>query len=349
MDTLNDTRWRAVENRDTSVADVFVYGVSSTGVYCRPGCGSRKPLRRNVEFFATPGDAADAGYRACRRCRPDLEHRVDPSLGAVVSLCRRLEQSDVDVGAFAADVGYSEGHLRRRFSEVVGVPVTSYARAQHALRLRRTLKENVPVTRAAYEAGYGSSRALYEHGAARLGMTPAAYRAGGTGERIVYTSLSTPIGVVLAASTNRGVCAVRIGSDEVTLEKELVQKFPNAVLQRDDEGLADLAGVLAAVVRGQGDATLLPLDIEGTAFQMRVWEALRQVPSGSTLTYSQLAERIGASRAVRAVGSACAANPVALVVPCHRIVRRDGTLGGYRWGIDVKEFLLEVESVHRHP
>jgi len=349
MNTLNDTRWRAVEHRDTSVADVFVYGVSSTGVYCRPGCGSRKPLRRNVEFFATPGDAVDAGYRACRRCQPDVEHRMDPSLAAVVSLCRRLEQGDVDVGAFAANVGYSEGHLRRRFSEVVGVPVTTYARAQHALRLRRTLKENVPVTRAAYEAGYGSSRALYEHGAARLGMTPGAYRAGGTGERIVYTSLSTPNGVVLAASTARGVCAVRIGSDEATLEKELAQEFPNAVLERDDEGLADLAGVLAAVVRGQGEATLLPLDIEGTAFQMRVWEALRQVPSGSTLTYSQLAERIGASRAVRAVGSACAANPVALVVPCHRIVRRDGTLGGYRWGIEVKESLLAVERVHQRP
>lgn len=350
VDNLNESRWRAVESRDASTAGVFVYAVSSTGIYCRPGCSSRKPLRRNVEYFATPSDAADAGYRACRRCRPDDAHVTDPALASVVSLCRRLEHADttVDVGEFAAQCGYSERHLRRRFSEVVGVPVASYARAQQAERVRRALRSKVPVTQAIYEAGYGSSRAFYEHGAPRLGMTPGTYRAGGRGERISFSSLSTPIGLILVARTARGVCAVRIGTDEAALEKELADELPNAVLERDDEGLAEVVGVLAGAVRGKAEAATLPLDLEGTAFQMRVWEVLRGVPSGTTLTYSQVASRIGSPRAVRAVGSACAANPAALVVPCHRIVRRDGSLGGYRWGLEVKEALLEAEGARRN-
>ncbi len=210
------------------------------------------------------------------------------------------------------------------------------------------LRSKVPVTQAIIEAGYGSSRAFYEHGAPRLGMTPGTYQAGGRGERISFTSLVTPIGTVIAEATARGVCAVRIGSDESTLEQELVAEFPNSLLERDDEGLADVARVLAGAVRGEADATLLPIDLEGTAFQIRVWEALRVVPSGHTLTYSQVADRIGSPRAVRAVGSACAANPAALVVPCHRIVRHDGTLGGYRWGLETKEALLEVEGARPH-
>jgi AraC family transcriptional regulator of adaptative response/methylated-DNA-[protein]-cysteine methyltransferase len=351
VDILNETRWHAVETRDASAAGVFVYAVSSTGIYCRPGCSSRRPLRRNVEYFATPSDATEAGYRACRRCRPDEDHVKDPALASVVALCRRLEDSDtaVDVGEFAEQCGYSERHLRRRFTEVVGVSVASYARAQQAERVRKALRSKVPVTQAIYEAGYGSSRAFYEHGAPRLGMAPGTYRAGGRGERIGFTSLSTPIGLIVVASTARGVCAVRIGSDEAALEKELAGEFPNAVLERDDEGLAGVVKVLAGAVRGEAEAASLPLDLEGTAFQMRVWEALRAVPSGTTLTYSQVASRIGAPRAVRAVGSACGANPAALVVPCHRIVRRDGSLGGYRWGLEVKEALLEAEGARPGP
>ena len=351
VDNLDEGRWRAVESRDVSAAGVFVYAVSTTGVYCRPGCGSRRPLRRNVEYFATASDAARAGYRACRRCQPDESQVSDPALASVISLCRQLEEADtaVDVGAFAAQCGYSERHLRRRFSQVLGVPVASYARAQRAERVRRALHSKVPVTQAIYEAGYGSSRAFYEHGAFRLGMAPGTYRAGGSGERIGFTSLSTPIGMILAASTARGVCAVRIGSDEAALERELAAEFPNAVLERDDAGLAELVRVLADAVRGEAEAALLPLDLEGTAFQMRVWEALRGVPSGCTLTYSEVAARIGAPRAVRAVGSACAANPAALVVPCHRVIRRDGSLGGYRWGLEAKEALLEAEGARRSP
>jgi len=345
METLDNSRWRAVVERDLTVAGVFVYAVSSTGVYCRPGCSSRRPLRRNVAFFATPLDAQHAGYRSCRRCHPDQQHHDDPSVAAVVALCRRLEDPEhsVDVTEFARDVGYSERHLRRRFSEVLGVTVAQYVRAQRAERVRTALTSKVPVTQAIYQAGYGSSRAFYEHGAARLGMSPSAYQEGAAGERIAFTSLITPLGVVLGARTERGVCAVRIGRDERTLHDELAAEFPHAHLERDDEGLRDLAVVLAAAVRGEFTEPL-PLDLAGTAFQIRVWQALCEVPRGSTLTYSQVAERIGAPRAVRAVGSACGANPAALLVPCHRVIRRDGTLGGYRWGLEVKATLLGLEN-----
>jgi AraC family transcriptional regulator of adaptative response/methylated-DNA-[protein]-cysteine methyltransferase len=346
VDDLSATRWRAVEEHDVTMVGVFVYAVSSTGVYCKPGCSSRRPLRRNVEFFATPGDAVGAGYRACRKCRPDQNDVLSPALASVVSLCRWLEEvvGDRNVAAFAAELGYSERHLRRRFSEVVGVPISSYLRALQAERARKALHARAPVTTAIYEAGYGSNRAFYEHGAPRLGMTPGKYRAGGRGERIAFTSLSTPIGVVVAASTVRGVCAVHIGPDEASLEASLVTEFPNATLERDDEGLAWLIGVLAGAVRGETNAAVLPLDLEGTAFQTRVWEALRAIPDGHTLSYSQVAVKIGAPGAVRAVGSACGANPAALVVPCHRVVRLDGSLGGYRWGIAVKQALLDAEA-----
>ncbi len=348
VNTLDENRWRAVQRRDASVAGTFVYGVASTGIYCSPGCASRTPLRPNVEFFATSAEAIAAGYRACRRCRPDQPETIDFSVEAVIALCRRIEQTDgmVDISEFAATCGYSERHLRRRFTAVVGVPVATFARIQRSVRTRVALRSQVAVTQAIIEAGYGSSRAFYEDGAPRLGMTPSQYRDGAHGERISFTSLVTPIGTVVAASTTKGVCAVRIGSDESTIVQELMTEFPNAALHRDDEAMADVARVLAGAVRAEADASQLPIDLAGTAFQMRVWDVLRKVPIGETLTYSQVADRIGSPSAVRAVGSACAANPVALVVPCHRIVRRDGTLGGYRWGLEVKDALLDVERLH---
>jgi AraC family transcriptional regulator of adaptative response/methylated-DNA-[protein]-cysteine methyltransferase len=220
----------------------------------------------------------------------------------------------------------------------------AYLRAQHASRARSVLRSGKAVTEAVFDAGYGSNRAFYEHGATRLGMTPRRYRDAGRGERIRYTSIVTPIGVVLAASTAKGVCAVMVGPDEDLLTKELAREFANATLERDDDGLVDVATVLARSVKGEADSTRLPLDLEGTAFQIRVWETLRTIPVGQTLTYSQVAELIGSPKAVRAVGTACAKNPVALTVPCHRVVRQDGSLGGYRWGLDVKEALLRSES-----
>ena len=349
VNDLDEYRWSVVQNRDASAAGSFVYGVVSTRIYCRPGCASRQPLRRNVEFFSTPAEATAAGYRACRRCRPEEHLAHDPGLEAIIELCRRMERIDatVDIAAFAAQCGYNERHLRRRFTEVVGVPPATYVRIQRAERARDTLRSTGSVTQSINDAGYGSSRAFYEHGAPQLGMTPRQYRTGGDGERIAYTSLVTPIGVVIAAATARGVCAVRIGSDESALVHELMAEFPSASLCRDDDGLSQLVDVLASAVRGECDASTLPIDLAGTAFQARVWNVLRKVPSGETLTYAEVAKRIGSPRAVRAVGSACAANPAAIVVPCHRVVRSDGALGGYRWGLATKSTLLEVERDRR--
>jgi len=346
VDDLAEARWRAVEARDERLAGVFVYAVRSTGIYCRPGCGARRPLRRNVEFFATPAEAVGAGYRACRRCCPERDGVNDPAEASVVEVCRWLEHPnpDRDLASMAAGLGWSERHLRRRFSEVVGVPIGSYLRAQQAERVRTALRAGMQVTDAAFEAGYGSSRAFYEHGASRLGMTPARYRSGGAGVRIGYTSIVTPIGVVVAASTARGVCAVRVGSDEAALVADVAAEFPEALVERDDDGLGDVAIVLTGAVRGDDDASVLPVDLQGTAFQVRVWEALRAIPAGQTRSYSEVAVEIGAPSAVRAVAGACAANPAALAVPCHRVVRKNGSLGGYRWGVATKQALLDAET-----
>jgi AraC family transcriptional regulator of adaptative response/methylated-DNA-[protein]-cysteine methyltransferase len=345
MPELDDVRWSAVESRDATMSDCFVYAVTSTKVFCRPDCGSRRALRRNVEFFATPGDAMLAGYRPCRRCRPEEARSTDPTVAAVIETCRRLEEDD-DTASFAtlaAELGYSERHLRRRFHEVIGVSVGTYARVYKAERIREKLRAGTPVTSAVFDAGYGSMRAFYDHGAPMLGMTPGRYRNGGRGERITFTSVETSLGWVVAARTSRGVCAIRIGADEVELVKGLSEEFPHALLERDDVGMSDVTGILAAAMRGERDATDLPLDLAGTAFQLRVWAALRAIPLGETRTYSEVAQEIGAPSAVRAVASACAANEAALAVPCHRVVRKDGSMGGYRWGIDVKESLLVAE------
>ncbi|MGD0053815.1 MAG: bifunctional DNA-binding transcriptional regulator/O6-methylguanine-DNA methyltransferase Ada [Acidimicrobiales bacterium] len=351
METLEQTRWRAVEDRDSGAIGLFVYAVRSTGVYCRPGCGARRALRTNVEFFATPLEAAGAGYRACKRCHPDQARDSEPSRRAVIETCRYVESCDgePDVAALAGELGYSERHLRRLFSDVVGVSIGEYARAARAERARAALRAGLTVTDAIFEAGYGSNRAFYEHGAPRLGMAPDRYRRGAPGTAITFTSMITPVGVVVAARTARGVCSVKVGSSEAALCRELSEEFPLATIERDDDGLAEIANVLAEAVRGEGDPTTLPLDVAGTAFQVRVWEALRAIPSGETRTYTQVAASIGSPRAVRAVASACASNPAALTVPCHRVVRQDGSLAGYRWGLETKRELLRAEAQTHAP
>jgi AraC family transcriptional regulator of adaptative response/methylated-DNA-[protein]-cysteine methyltransferase len=303
-------------------------------------------LRANVVFFATAEEASGAGFRACRRCRPDQARTIEPSVKTVVAACRLLEaDEDLDVADMASTLGYSERHLRRLFADVVGVSIGAYVRSTRAQHAREALQSGVSVTDAVFDAGYGSSRAFYEHGAPRLGMTPGRYRDGARGEHITFTSMITPVGVVVAARTAQGVCAVKVGPAEAALTNELRHEFPLATIERDDDGLADVAAVLAGAVRGRADATTLPLDLAGTTFQIRVWEALRAIPSGETRTYSQVAASIGSPAAVRAVASACASNPVALTVPCHRVVRRDGSLAGYRWGIETKRALLHAEAL----
>jgi AraC family transcriptional regulator, regulatory protein of adaptative response / methylated-DNA-[protein]-cysteine methyltransferase len=345
MNELSDVRWSAVESRDATMTGCFVYAVTTTGIYCRPGCRSRRPLREHVHYFSTAHDAQVAGYRSCKRCRPDQMDVVDSMTTAVITTCREIERShgECDVAVLAATVGYSEGHLRRSFRDVVGVSLASYMREFRLERVREALREAESVTEAIFEAGYHSASVFYERGAPRLGMTAARYRDGARDEKIRYTTIETPVGVVLAASTTRGICSIRVGHHEDTLVKGLCDEFPRASIERDDDGLRDMAVVLASAVRGEGDAGKLPLDLQGTAFQIRVWESLRAIPAGETRTYSEVAQQIGSPRAVRAVASACAANAAALAIPCHRVVRRDGSLGGYRWGLDVKEALLFAE------
>ena len=266
-----------MEGRDEAAEGLFVYAVRTTGVFCRPGCRSRRPLRANVEYFDTPGDALSAGYRACRRCRPDRERASDATTAALVAACRRFElDADESVVQVAREVGLSERHLRRLFTEVVGVPAGSYRRACREKRLRDALRGGSDVTTAAVESGYGSARALYD--GARLGMTPGRYRDGGRGERIRFTSIVTPLGVVVAASSSRGVCWVSVGPREADLTKALAAEYPLAVLERDDDALADVARMLSLAASG-ADASRLPLDVQGTAFQIRVSEALRRSPS----------------------------------------------------------------------
>jgi AraC family transcriptional regulator of adaptative response/methylated-DNA-[protein]-cysteine methyltransferase len=349
MEDLDEARWAVVAARDATMAGCFVYAVATTGIYCRPGCGARRPLRKNVTFFATCVDARAAGYRACARCRPDDVRVVDPSIEAVITVCRELERTHgaCEVSLVAADVGYSQGHLRRRFRDVVGVSLARYARECQVSHVRQTLRSGASVTDAVFDAGFRSVSAFYERAAPRLGMTPSRYREGAAGETIRYSSLETPLGLVLMASTDLGVCSVRVGSDEELLRRALLSEFPLANVTRDDEGLFEVALILAGAVRGEVDASDVPLDLEGTAFQIRVWEALRTIPAGETRTYSDVARQIGSPRAVRAVASACAANKVALAVPCHRVIRRDGSLGGYRWGLAVKEGVLLAERRSR--
>ncbi len=345
VSTLDDLRWRAVESRDTSRAASFVYAVRTTGVYCRAGCASRRPRRSNVEFFVDGTQASAAGYRACVRCHPD-GYAGSAISDAVIDVCRYVEESgeDVSLGEAASRVGFSEGHLRRAFRDVIGVTYASFVRERRAARVREHLRAGASVSAAAFDAGYGSVSAFYRSAGSSLGMEPARFRDGAPEELIRYTCLTTTLGVVLVASTTRGVCSVQLGRAETPLVAHLVEQYPLATIARDDDALRDVAAAVSHLARGEEGPSEVPLDIRGTAFQIRVWNALRRIPAGETRTYSEVAATIGSPSAVRAVASACAANRLALVVPCHRVVRRDGSLGGYRWGPEVKEALLSLES-----
>lgn len=347
MTTLDDARWEAVEQRSAVADGLFFYAVRTTGIYCRPVCTARPPKRANVEFFATSADAVAGGYRPCKRCHPDRERVEDPTLAAVIAVCRWLEHptEELDLAELSRRVGWSQRHLRRAFKETTGVTISAYARAQRAERVRTALRAGVPVTEAVYQAGYGSSRAFYEHGAPRLGTTPDDYRHGSPQATIRFTIVDTELGRVLVAATERGVCAVRIGADDDALVTELAEEFEAAAIVADGEGLADIAAVVADLAAGRVAAVAdVPLDLRGSAFQVEVWEALRSIEPGQVASYGAVAADLGRPSAHRAVANACAANPVALLVPCHRVVRGDGTAGGYRWGAPTKTRLLAAEA-----
>lgn len=351
MTDLDEARWAAVQQRDGAAMGLFFYAVRTTGVYCKPTCPSRRPLRKNVEFFPTPDAAVASGFRACRRCRPEQVASVDPAVASVIAVCRELENPATvpSTAVLASQVGWSERHLRRVFKETTGVTMAAYTRAQRADRARLALRDGARVTDAAFEAGYGSLRGFYDHGAAQLGTTPETFRKGSPNTMIRYAVASSALGKVIVAATDQGVCSVRLGDDAAALVAELRQDFPRATIVADGDAgsaavLDETVALVLALAEGRRSTAEIPLDVRGTTFQTEVWNALRSIESGSVATYAEIAERIGRPTSHRAVANACGANPVALVVPCHRVVRSDGRAGGYRWGTDRKEALLAAEQ-----
>ena len=349
IEPINDADcWQAVLDRDASFDGRFVLAVRSTHIYCRPSCPARRPLRKNVTFFALPEAAERAGYRPCKRCRPrDIAVR-DPQAEVVQQVCRyiaaHLDES-LTLDELGAQVNVSPFHLQRTFKQVMGISPREYAEACRLDQLKTHLRNGDSVTGALYEAGFNSSSRLYDRAPASLGMTPAAYRKGGAGMRIGYTIVDSPLGRLLVAATERGVCAVSLGDDTV-LESTLLGEYPAAQIQRDDTHLHQWVSAILDYLNGWQPHLDLPVDVQATAFQRRVWQELQNIPYGETRSYSEVARAIGSPKAVRAVANACANNPAALVIPCHRVVREDGSLGGYRWGIQRKAALLQQEREH---
>ena len=339
--------WEALETRDTHMDGVFLYAVLSTGVYCRPSCPSRRPRRENVIFFQRRDAAERAGFRACLRCTPDREATRDAQSEMVEKICRFLERhldESVTLDALARELKLSPFHLQRTFKAATGITPRAYADFCRLESFKGGLREGRTVTTALYDAGYGSSSRLYERAASQLGMTPTAYQRGGAGLDIRYDILDTPAGLILAAATAKGVCAIQFGASAKQLAESVRAEFPAAALRRDPAFLSPWAAQLQAHLGGRLQKLDVPLDIRATAFQRRVWEYLQTIPYGSTQSYGEIARRIRKPRAARAVARACASNPVAVVIPCHRVVRADGDTGGYRWGDACKRQLLKIES-----
>jgi AraC family transcriptional regulator, regulatory protein of adaptative response / methylated-DNA-[protein]-cysteine methyltransferase len=338
-------RWAAVLDRDASADGRFVYAVRSTGIYCRPSCPSRRPNRGNVRFFPTPDEAEAGGFRACRRCRPregetDTVRRVRR---AQRYLDRHLDER-ITLERLGAAVGLSPYHLQRTFKRITGVSPRAWAGARRMERMKTQLRNGESVSRATYDAGFSSPSRAYDASRAQLGMTPGAYRNGGRGVAIRFTTVETVLGAVIIGATERGLCFVALGDDPRVLEAELRREYPAADVTRDDDELRSWGGAVVARLAGD-EAERLPLDVPGTEFQRRVWEALQRIPRGETRTYAQVAEELGQPTAARAVARACATNQVSLVIPCHRVVRGDGGLGGYRWGVERKRELLAAERI----
>ena len=341
----DDARWQAVLIRDAQFDNHFVYAVGSTGIYCRPACASKRPHRKQVRFFPSAKTAGQAGFRPCRRCRPD--DTGTPQAEMVQRACRWLEENtdgNLTLAALGRKLNVSRYHLQRVFKRLKGVTPRQYAELCRLTRVKARLRDGENVTDALYNAGYGSSSRLYERAKTRLGMTPDTYRRGGRGVSITYDIVDCPLGRLLVGATGHGVCSVGLGDSDAELEACLVNEFPNAEIQRHGASLHRWIKAILAHINSQQNTLDLPVDIEGTDFQRRVWDVLRLIPYGRTRTYSQVACLVGKPSAPRAVARACAANPTAIVVPCHRVIRKDGGLGGYRWGIERKEALLEREQ-----
>ena len=343
---LADPRWVAVHTRDARADGSFFYSVKTTGVYCRPSCGARPALPGNVAFHATAAEAERAGFRPCKRCKPDQPSLAQQHAAMVTAACRAIEQAEVapTLDQLAAPTGLSPFHFHRVFKAVTGVTPKQYAAAHRNRRVRNELERGASVTSAIFDAGYNTSSRFYETAEQVLGMKPSSYRAGGTDSEIRFAIGKCSLGSILVAQSERGVCAILLGDDPDALARDLQDRFPNATLVGGDRSYEQLVAQVVGFVEAPALGLDLPLDVRGTAFQQRVWRALRDIPAGSTASYSEIARRIGSPHAVRAVAGACAANMLAVAIPCHRVVRNDGELSGYRWGVPRKRALLEREA-----
>lgn len=340
-----DPRWDKLVRRDPSADGGFFYGVLTTGVYCRPSCPSRRAKPENVRFFPTAAEAEAAGFRPCRRCRPDAPSRRTRDAALVAAACRAMEDAEEPprLEALAAAAGLSRWHFHRLFRDVTGVTPRAYAAAARARRLRAGLAQAPRVTDAIYDAGFNASSRFYAQSGELIGMTPTAWRQGGAGVEIRFGLARSTLGHVLVAMTEKGICAILLGDDPGTLVEDLARRFPRARIKRGDADFRDHVARVVAMVEQPGTGIDLPLDLQGTAFELKVWQALRAIPPGATASYGEIASRIGRPGAARAVAAACAANKLAVAVPCHRVVAKDGSLAGYRWGVSRKAALLARE------
>lgn len=345
--TNDEDRWRQFNDKNRDYDGAFVIAVRTTGIYCRPSCPARRPKRKNVTFYDLPEAAELAGFRACKRCRPASAEPLDPDRQMVRAVCRVISESEEGIPTLdeLSDAsGVSPHHLQRRFKSVMGVSPRAYADEVRRKRVRTLLKDGTGVADALYGAGYGSSSRLYENAESWLGMTPASYAKGGKGAHMQYAITDTPLGRMIVAATDRGISFLGFGDDDQALEAELHGDFPDARIEADDGTLKDTLSMIMEGFDHQVPRQDLPLDVRATAFQAQVWQALRDIPPGETRTYADIAESIGKPKAARAVGRACATNPVSLVVPCHRAVGSNGALTGYRWGVERKRKLLSREQ-----
>jgi AraC family transcriptional regulator, regulatory protein of adaptative response / methylated-DNA-[protein]-cysteine methyltransferase len=341
-----DPRWADVVARNPAADGRFFYAVKTTGVYCRPSCGARTPRPRNVSFHVTAEDAKRAGFRPCKRCRPDEVALRERHAATIAQICRRIEAAEKapSLSVLAREAGFSPYHFHRLFKSITGLTPKAYASAHRARRVREELRRSRTVTQAIFDAGFDSGGRFYDTSDQVLGMTPTAYRSGGAEAEIRFAIGECSLGSILVARSEKGVCAILLGDDPEALVRQLQDRFPRASLIGDDRRFEQLVSKVVGFVEEPRVGLDLPLDIRGTAFQQRVWQALRRIPIGTTASYAEIARRIGAPRAVRAVAQACGANALAVAIPCHRVVRNDGALSGYRWGVERKRALLAREA-----